>query len=103
MLLHTEALAFARRIFYHKSNCRQTVFQYTFLMPRNKQNFYTQTLLQANASTHRQFYKYTALHTDNAFTHGPFYTQTLLHTEALKQKKQKHLETENLFTKSFKT
>ena len=66
MLLHTEASAFTRRNFY--------------------------PLLQANASTHRHFYKHTTLHTDDAFTHGPFYTQTLLHTEALKQKKE-HLET----------
>ena len=48
--------------------------------------FYTQTLLQTNASTHKHSYKYTTLHTDDAYTHGPFHTQTLLHTEAFKQK-----------------
>ena len=74
MLLHTEALAFTRRNFY--------------------------PLLQAKASTHRHFYKYTTLHTDDAFTHGPFYTQTLLHTEALKQKKsiQKQKKYLNAYT-----
>jgi hypothetical protein len=72
-------------------------------MFRNKQIlFYTQTLLQTNASTHKHSYKYTSLHTDDAFTHGPFYTQTLLHTEAFKTNK-KHLKTEVFIFKLFYT
>ena len=76
MLLHTEALAFTRRNFYHERYCRQT-------LPHT--DTFTNTLLYTQT---------TLLHTDH-FTHRHFFTQKLWN------KKKQHLETKKIFTKSF--
>ena len=67
----------------------------------HRKHFYTQTLLHADACTHRSFYTQTLffthaftqkhfdtqtlLHTDG-FTHKRFYTQSLVHTDAFTQR-----------------